>query len=264
MQLLTNDRIILPGQRLKLMVAAPDQIGLAGVQSDLGIRFSLAGDDGRTAEASLADLDVARVRAAAAFLPMSVAEIGADRLAPGAYTVRADTPTRPVAARDIAIASADQERELMRVMTADRLERRTRVEGPEAIRQAWWDGWNGLLDYLDVRPSPPVGFTVAPSGFSGAPLVADALVFAAFHVLRFAWDQVFYGGTVVVEGADEAAGRFRIRVLSRSLPVSPELPPALRQLLDSLRDDGVPTDVTWTVDGATGTLGLAFGAGGGV
>jgi hypothetical protein len=261
MRLFINDRLFGPSRYPKLLVLSTEDRQRVGNGSDLGVKFSWSDENGNAVLApSLDKSKTSDVRAANPTIPLSAAEFETAAVSPGSYWITAALPMQTIDRTHVTVLDAKQEEELIASIVNERLAGGT--EGGQLDGPAWTAGWNSVREYLGIPLTPHVAFTVgspggrgggnAPDAWSQVAFGANAASFVSFHALRFAFDHVFYGGTINVTpipGKQTGETRFSIALRPRVQPQpsegSSERVAELRRLLVSLKSSGIDVQVDW-------------------
>jgi hypothetical protein len=197
------------------------------------------------------------------FPPFSTGTLPTAEMEPGAYGVAVHIASDILDQRSFVVLDDAAKAQFLGEIQKERLVRRTVFNEPFDVERCWMDAWEDVFKYLGTRPPEHVRWTVDRLEVEPARLrmlVPDALRWVAFHVGRFLFDQLFYGGDVRVRrnAAEREGLDFQLTVRSYAAGLLPELPEELVTLLQSLKNDDVRVTVNWSAKGDEGELHLVW------
>jgi hypothetical protein len=257
-----NDRFLEKGRNLKLLTVAPE-LGHPMIRSgshqrfELGAQFKLTDSTGRSiSQPPSQKHDDEALGKWFSSIPISYSDLNTSEFNEGTYLVECSVARLPVGRATFMVLGAEKQEGFIREICDERLLDATPFRNPGEIAQAFGEAWRDLFSYLEISVVRHIFFDIQPAGFESLELAAlriEPFNWALFHVYRFIFDQLFYGGRVTIERneAAERLGTRRANVfkfhLSSSLPtISHELPRDLQQLMESLSQDECRVDLEWT------------------
>jgi hypothetical protein len=114
--------------------------------------------------------------------------------------------------------------------------------------QAWLESWQELYAYLGTVIPPHLFATSVNVPPAVAPLTAESFRWVNFHINRFAFDQLFYGGTVRLEkGSTVGQLPLRLVLQYRVKPLADPNREVFAFLQQMLKDSRFTVDLTWNV-----------------
>jgi hypothetical protein len=253
-----NDRFLLKGQRLRILMLAPE-MGVASPRPgaaplDLGFRFALVDDNGRTlggqAQRPFDAATLAHLR-----VPFAYAEFDTTTLNPGTYRIRALDQQGLQTATRVTILDVRQYGAVAQMILEDQAGAADgdRFATTEDVARDWVRSWTELFQYLGVVTPQHVVALPQPLSFGSSTLGqvrADWFRFASFHLNRLAFDQLFYGGTVALQQVEKERWWFRLVLQSRVKPTTEPGESYLNFLRQMLKDNRFSVDVTWKIEAA--------------
>jgi hypothetical protein len=125
-------------------------------------------------------------------------------------------------------------------LASEKLQRGQVASGTQQTR-IWQQTWSRLFAYLNAAEPRHLLFRVDTlEELRAAP--AAACEFAAFHVLRFVFGEIMFGGGVSIA---RAANAVRLTINSPVFDLPATLPAWLTGLVQSLSNDGVGARLGW-------------------
>jgi len=265
MQFFINEQILLPGRRLKAVAIAPQQAKRASFPADLGVQFSILRDGdtmpvekieslgftiarpaGETLSAARED---EQMRSLGGFPPFTTAQLDTRETEPGNYAIAAHLGSQFVGQREFVVMDAKSEADFLQWLRDDKFVRQRDYEESAQVTQAWRAAWENLFRYLGNSPPTHVRWSVDDLKIDNAMLKMlsqDALEWAAFHISRFVFDDLFYGGNATVRAEqNNKLPAFVIKLRKYAGAIAKELPRELALLLKSTEGDGIRFDLDW-------------------
>jgi hypothetical protein len=265
MRFFTNDRIIPRGRVLKCLITDSG----TGAR-DLNAAFRLL--DGEL------PVEGAQFRAPAGFRkqedipgsPYSFGELPTTGVKPGAYALETLLQSKALARRECLIIEGDAYNKMMDSTARQGLVRQTVPRGRQELADSWLRAWSRLFNYLGsgVRYSLGAPVSLFDIGFDielrnrsdWKDICLEAADWAHFHVLRFAFNQVFFGGALKVRQTEDSSALVFEIAVSSNTPLVTRLPADLQPVADSLKPDGYSVGLEWmrAPDTYRGTLKVAW------
>src|SRR2546422_10078344 len=124
MHLFISDPFPTQGQRLRVLISAPELVVPNAMLADLGARFRILDENDVVRELDLRTPDVSRIRTVQGMTPTSAAEIPTNTLTPGAYVLEVSGTGGILLQKGLAVLR----REFLDEIRAERLPRKTQLQ----------------------------------------------------------------------------------------------------------------------------------------
>lgn len=251
MQFLINERILAPDQPFRALLLAPElrKIGLAPWRFDATIELSRGqGIDPDVKEpfqpkrlAWAPAPIIERIHLLPDFPAFTAVEAPGGSLEPGFYEAAARMEDRLLEVRNmlVTVGRDDYHQFIRQVHGEEFVRSEKQYEQPGQVAETWREAWRDVARYLGNPAAPHIVYVI--DGFEDLTaneleaLSPGAMEWIAFHLQRFMFDQVFYGGTIEISrpGAMQFLSRMTFAVSDppealpenlRSLMAHPKLP----------------------------------------
>jgi len=258
-----NERVILQGRKLKCLLADPSARG------NIPARSQILNAQGRVS------LPTEEFHTPGGFQPKGdnsspltaywAAEVSTAKLSPGRFTVEAAV-LQFAAREDFVVVDRRHYDQLIKAAGAEKLRSRTPFATAAQVATSLTQTWRSLPTYFSLpyrrslRPEA-ILFQIKNLPLSSPELAAlsrEAFEWVNFHIGRFLYDQVFFGGTIDVERT-ERRDLVEVRLyVDANAPLDREVPYELNAILASLVPDGYKIGVKWVVQTDTGILDVSW------
>ncbi|TSA22505.1 hypothetical protein D4R75_04920 [bacterium] len=255
MRLLINDRFIVPGLKPKCCVflAEGDKSLHKGLLSGLSLQLSSGGE-------SLARIEDSEVRVGevGVFLGSSKS-FSLPELAAGDYSLLLSLHHVPIDDLCFSVVSETDWQFLLRRLARDRMRHPTEAKTDEQMLSTFHSSWYRFAKYVG-RPIDHVSFNPVIEGkFTRADVwpPLTAIDWCLFHLNRFVFDRVFFGGSVDFLAGEDKLGVYCVYKIrpDRQSKLN-KLPHWLMELIGSLEFDGVSVDLSLSHAGRGVDLGV--------
>lgn len=256
MQFFVNERFLPIGQRLKVLVLAPELRSPGDKPTDIGARLRIQGEGESQGWIEMQrpfDIFTDSSRLIYGGSPFSYGEYNTAKLAPGSYFVETYIGSTTVSRIPFAVLADDHQKELLSSVSSEHLVRKSLFEDDFQVSKTWQQAWTQVFAYLGIPTPQHIRF-----GFEKLKLTrgevgllsVEAIDWIAFHINRFIFDQVFYGGHILMQKGDrEERLEFKLIVNSLITPLDGKIPESLVYLARSLEQDNHEVNLEWKVKG---------------
>jgi hypothetical protein len=259
-----NERVILQGRKLKCLLTDPTARGA------IPTRSQILNAQGRVSLPAEEFHPPAGLRPKGENSPPLTAywaaEVSTAKLSTGRFTVQT-AATQFAGSEDFVVVDRGHYDQLIKAAGSEKLRSRTPFATEAEVASSWVQTWRDLPTYFSLprrrflRPEA-ILFQIKNLPLSSPELAAlsrEAFDWVNFHIGRFLYDQVFFGGTIDV-ARSERRDLVEVRLyVDANAPLDREVPYELNAILASLVPDGYKIGVKWVVQTDTGTLDVSWG-----
>jgi hypothetical protein len=263
-----NERVLLKGRRLRFIVTEPDAARFAAVDDTdpnpaaLETTFAILNEAGVEQQVKIErPCRPERLKRWFRWVPLSYGELDTGGVEQGMYALHTwigpKDHTALLARSRFAVFGEEYYADFISETAEERLVRKTPFKDEAEVTQALRDSWEEVFSYLSIPAVRHIVFQISGLGLSRRTLEAAAVEpfkWTMFHVNRFIFDQLFYGGVLRVYAIDDRKFHLGFELKAPILSLSEELPKELYQLVDSLREDEYRVQLKWSARDEDGVL----------